>query len=429
VKLIDEPAYAQLVERAARVLSGDITELEDDLERRMLDASGELKYERAALWRDRLQALRRTVEGQGVRPKDKVDRDVLGLARRGDEAVVHRLAFREGRFTESRSHHFRSRLPDEELMHDVLTALYGGGRRAVPTELVLPCAPAEGELLERVLGDGLKIVVPAGGEKQRTLDLAGENARTELVRRDREESREEEALASLVTLLDLDPALEVIDCFDVSNMQGAHVVASRVRFRRGHPDRAGYRRFKLRDVKGQDDFAAMHEVVLRSLRRGVREGDLPDLVVVDGGEAQLAKALEARAEAGAWEVGMIGLAKARAERTVGGQRKAASEERVYLPGAKAPLELPRHSSARHLLERVRDEAHRFAITYHRKERGRIKSRLDSIPGVGPVRRKALLRRFGSVAGVKQASVEEIAVIENIGAVLARTIVTHLRDGE
>ncbi|TDJ66994.1 MAG: excinuclease ABC subunit UvrC [Planctomycetota bacterium] len=429
VNLIDEPAYAKLVERAARVLAGDITELEDDLERRMLDASGKLEYERAALWRDRLQALRRTVEGQGVRPKDKVDRDVLGLARRGDEAVVHRLAFREGRFTESRSHHFRSRLPDEELMHDVLTALYGGGRRAVPTELVLPCAPAEGALLEHVLGNGVKLVVPGGGEKQRMLDLAGENARTELVRRDKEETREEEALASLVELLDLDPALEVIDCFDVSNMQGAHVVASRVRFRRGHPDRAGYRRFKVRDVEGQDDFAAMREVVLRSLRRGVREGDLPDLVVVDGGAAQLAKALEARAEAGAWEVGMIGLAKARAERTVGGRRIPASEERVYLPGAKAPLELPRHSSARHLLERVRDEAHRFAITYHRKERGRIQSRLDSIPGIGPVRRKALLRRFGSVAGVKQASVEELAVIENIGAELARTIVAHLRDGE
>ena len=126
---------------------------------------------------------------------------------------------------------------------------------------------------------------------------------------------------------------------------------------------------------------------------------------------------------------MIGLAKARAERKVGGKRKAASEERVYLPDAKAPLELPRHSSARHLLERVRDEAHRFAITYHRKERGRIKSRLDSIPGVGPVRRKALLRRFGSVAGVKEASVEEIAVIENIGAELARTIATHLREKE
>jgi len=426
VGLVDEAQYGELVARAARILAGDTAELEGDLEERMRAASEKREYEMAAHWRDRLAALRRTVEGQGIRPRDRIDRDVLGLARRGEDAVVHRLAFREGRMTESRSHHFRSQLPDEELLHDVLTALYGGGRRAVPFELVLPCAPAEGELLEVALGGGVQLVVPAGGERKRTLDIAGENARTALVRRDREASREEESLAQLVKLLDLDPALEVIDCFDVSNLQGANVVASRVRFRAGLPDRAGYRRFKVRGVEGQNDFAAMHEVVLRSLRRGVREGDLPDLVVIDGGEAQLAKALEARAEAAAWDVAVVGLAKARAERNVRGQRKPASEERVWIPGAKAPIELPRHSSARHLLERVRDEAHRFAITYHRKERGKIRSQLDSVPGVGPARRKALLRRFGSVAGVKQASVEEIAAVEGIGAVLAKTIAEHLR---
>jgi len=227
-------------------------------------------------------------------------------------------------------------------------------------------------------------------------------------------------------LLDLDGGAEVIDCFDVSNLQGTSVVASRVRFRRGHADRAGYRRFKVRGVEGQDDFAALREVVLRSLRRGVREGDLPDLLVVDGGEGQLAKALEARAEAGAWHVAVAALAKARPEQRAAGRRKAASEERVHLPGRAAPIELQRHSAARHLLERIRDEAHRFAITYHRKERGRIRSRLDAIPGVGPVRRKALLRRFGSLAGVRAASVEELAGAEGISAALARTIAEHLR---
>ena len=165
----------------------------------------------------------------------------------------------------------------------------------------------------------------------------------------------------------------------------------------------------------------MHEVVLRSLRRGVREGDLPDLVVIDGGEAQLARALEARGEAGAWGVAMVGLAKARAERSVRGRRKQATEERVWIPGAVAPIELPRHSAARHLLERIRDEAHRFAITYHRKERGRIKSRLDDIDGVGPVRRKALLRKFGSAAGVERASVEELTSVEGVSRELALRI--------
>jgi excinuclease ABC subunit C len=194
-----------------------------------------------------------------------------------------------------------------------------------------------------------------------------------------------------------------------------------VRFRGGHPDKSGYRRFRVRGVQGQDDFASMREVVGRSLRRGMEEGELPDLVVIDGGAQQLASALAARDEAGAWEVPVVGLAKARSERTVGGQRKAASEERLYLPGASEPLELARHSPARHLLERVRDEAHRFAITYHRKERGRIRSQLDSIPGLGPVKKKRLLRRFGSVAGVRAASVEELAGVQGIGAELATVI--------
>ncbi len=431
VGLVDEAGYADLVARAARILSGDVSELETDLEARMRSASDEQEYERAAGWRDRLAALRRTVEGQGVLPRDNVDRDILGLARKGDEALVHRLAFRQGRLTESRTHRFRSQLPDEELLHVVLTALYGAGRRDAPREVVLPCLPTEAELLVQTLGtksDGVKLVVPTGGDRQRALDLAGENARSELVRQQDQEDRDEGALAELIELLDLQPGTEVIDCFDISNLQGSHVVASRVRFRRGHADRAGYRRFKLRDLQGQDDFAAMREVVLRSLRRGVREGDLPDLVVVDGGAAQLAKALEARSEAGAWEVAVVGLAKARPARRVRGVLQPATEERVWLPQAKAPLELARHSAARHLLERVRDEAHRFAITYHRNERGRITSQLDGIRGVGPVRRKTLLRRFGSVAGVRRASVEELAGVQGIDRALAQRIIEALRKG-
>jgi len=423
---IDEGAYADLVTRATRVLSGDTGELEQDMEARMLSASEDQEYERAARWRDRLAALRRTVEGQGVRPRDRVHRDVLGLARRGDTALVHRLSFREGRLAESRSHRFRSELPDEELLHGVVTALYANGRRAKPAELVVACEPAEAELLAITVMQDVKLVVPTSGDRLRSLDMAGENARVELVRGDQEQSRDEEGLEQLVSLLDLDPGTEVIDAFDISNFQGAHMVASRVRFRRGHADRAGYRRFKVRGLDDQDDFAAMHQVVLRSLQRGVREGDLPDLVVIDGGEAQLAKALEARAEAGAWEVAMVGLAKARSERRIKGQRKDASEERVYMPDLKEPVPLGAHTAARHLLERIRDEAHRFAITYHRKERGKIQSQLDSIPGVGPARRKALLRSFGSVVGVREASVEQIAAIEKIGPSLAKTIVEHLR---
>jgi excinuclease ABC subunit C len=330
-----------------------------------------------------------------VRPRDAKPRDVLGLARRAEEAVVHRLAFRDRRLAESRSHRFRSVLPDEELMHVVVTALYASGRRAVPPELVLPCEPADAELLTASLTGAPEFVVPRG------------------------------AIEAVRALLDLDEAPEVIDCFDVSNFQGANVVASRVRFRNGVADRAGYRRFRVRGVEGQDDFAALREVVKRSLKRGVDEDDLPDLMVIDGGAQQLASALEAREETGAWSVAIVGLAKARSERTVKGRRKAASEERLFVPDAAEPIELERHTDARHLFERIRDEAHRFAITYHRKERGRIASQLDSIPGVGPAKRKALLRRFGSVVGVRQASIEELAAIPGIGRELAGLILRQL----
>ncbi len=427
VGLITDGDYADLVQRAAKILSGDAEELTKDLERRMLAASEALEYERATVWRDRLAALRRTIEGQGVRPKDDVDRDVLGLARRGDRAAVHRIAWRDRRMSESRTHHFRSELPDEELMHNVLTALYAPGRRKPPTEILLPAPPVEHLFLEETLGS--RLIVPTTGDRRRMLDFAYENATAAVKLQGDEEDRDEDALRQLVELLDLDAGTDVMDCFDISNLQNSNVVASRVRFRRGHPDRSGYRRYKIRTVDGQDDFASMHEVVKRSLDRGLKDNDLPDLIVIDGGSPQLERALQARQESGAFHVAMIGLAKARGERTVKGRRKGPVEERIWLPGAEAPIILTEHSAVRHLLERIRNEAHRFAITYHRKERGKITSRLDSIPGVGPAKRKALLRTFGSVAGVAEASVEQLEGIDGVSAELARGISEALRKPE
>jgi len=428
VGLVSREDYAVLVERAASVLAGDTRELEQELEQRMHAASREMEYERAATWRDRLAALRRTVERQGVRPTDRISRDVLGIARRGADAVVHRLAFRDGRISESRSHIFRSELPDEELWHDVLTALYGGGRREPPAEIVLAVEPAELELFLDLFGADVKLIVPSTGERRRMLDMAGENARVALGKRQAQAAFEESALEAIAELADLPGPPDVIDCFDISNFQGANVVASRVRFRGGLPDKSGYRRFRVRGVEGQDDFASMKEVVGRSLRRGIEDGDLPDLIVIDGGAAQLERALEAREESGAWETPMIGLAKARAERRVNSRLKESVEERIFLPGAADSIELAKHSPARLMLERIRDEAHRFAITYHRKERGKLRSQIDSIPGVGDKKRKELLRRFGSVVGLRAASIEEIAAAPGIGLELATRIREHLDKG-
>jgi excinuclease ABC subunit C len=422
VGLITAAEYGGLVERAMGVLAGNSEELERDLDARMRAASERQEYELAGAFRDRLAALRRTVERQGVLSSERRACDVLALERSGERALVHRLEYRRGRIAASRSYLFRSELPDEECLHSVLTALYSGPGDERPQSLILPVVPAERELLEELL-EGVELLVPRGGERLRMLEVARENACIELARREAEALGLSQAERSLARLCSLPEGVGplVVDCFDVSNLQGAAVVASRVRFRGGHPDRASYRRYRIRGVSGQDDFRSMQEVVGRSLRRGLDEGELPDLVVVDGGPQQLARALEAREEAGAWDVRLVSLAKARAERRVRGRAHSPSEERLYLAPDARPIELARHSALRHYLERLRDEAHRFAITYHRKERGRIRSRLDAIAGVGPVRRKALIQRFGSVQGIGRASVEEIAGVPGIGPELARKI--------
>ena len=431
VGLIEKDDYSGLVDRAINILTGDTGELEQDLDQRMRSAAEGLDFERAASWRDRLAALRRTVEGQGVSPGDKVDRDVFGLAREGDVAVVFRLAFRGGRLAESRARVFHSELPDEELLHVVLTALHGPGmakkeslRRLVGArEILVPCLPEEHEWLAEILG--ARILVPRRGDKRRTLDMATENAFAELARRTKKGEENERLLEGVRELCGLATTPEVIDCFDISNLQESHVVASRVRFRGGVKDRSGYRHFKVKTVSGQDDFASMKEVVGRSLKRGMEDGDLPDLIVIDGGIGQLRNALEAQQEAGAWGVTLVGLAKARGERMFKGRKLDKSEERIYLTPDSEPIELNPRSPVRHLFERIRNEAHRFAIQFHRKTRGRITSQLDSIPGVGAVRRKRLLRTFGSVAGVAQASVEQVAALEGFTMELARTILERV----
>jgi len=430
VGLIDEGAYALQVERALGVLAGDIGELEFDLEARMRLASERQEYELAGLFRDRLAALRRATERQGVLCAPTTERDVLALARSGDHVVLQRLCIRRGKLAESQAFALQSELDDAEVLHGLLTTLYAGAERERPREIVLPCAPVEGALLAELLA-GTTLEVPRGGERARQLEMARENARLELARQDAARAGAGEAEAALIRLcgLEREEGPLVIDGFDVSNFQGAHVVASRVRFRGGQPERKGYRRYRVKGVEGQDDFAAMKEIVGRSLRRGLDEGELPDVVLIDGGPAQLAKALEAREDAGAWDVRVLALAKARAERKVDGRARGRSEERLFLAPGDAPHVLEQHTALRHLLERVRDEAHRFAITYHRKERGRLRSRLDSIAGVGPVKRKALLARFGSVRGVAQASLEELGQVGGISPALARVIHDELRKPE
>jgi excinuclease ABC subunit C len=256
--------------------------------------------------------------------------------------------------------------------------------------------------------------------------MAADNARQSFAARRDSEVRSEKMLLELQRRLHLRHVPKRIECFDISNIQGTLAVGSMVVSDQGEADKNSYRRFRIRTIEGADDFAMMHEVLTRRYRRGLEENDLPDLLMVDGGKGQLNMALRVFAELGITGVDAIGLAKSRVERAPRAEEIRRKPELVFLPGRKNPVVLHRTSSALFLLQRIRDEAHRFAITYHKKLRrdAGAASPLDDVRGLGPARRRALLRRFGSVARLRKAQMSDLIELPGITEALARRIVEH-----
>ncbi|HKE00600.1 MAG TPA: excinuclease ABC subunit UvrC, partial [Planctomycetota bacterium] len=430
VGLISKDDYQRLVERAIDVLRGKTGEVSGILRKQMEEASAALDFERAATLRDKLEALRETMEPQGVRLGRALDRDAIGLHREGERVAIQWLPFRAGRLEGGRTHLFSTDLPDAEVLSTFLTQLYRG-ESFVPREIYLSTEPNDRDALAAWLAsrrDGpVTLAVARAGDAKRAVAMAVENARVALAAKEGAEASAQEALERLRERLGLEVAPSVVDCFDISTLQGRATVASRVRFVDGLPAKDGYRRFKVTSFTGQNDFAAMQEVVGRALRRDVEEQTLPDLVVIDGGKGQLSAALEARDDAGAFEVAIVGLAKDRATST-----DASSEhlgERVFVPGRDAPIPLPPRTAECHWMARLRDEAHRFAITYHRKMRGTLTSELDAVAGVGPTRRRALLRAFGSLTALRAASAEEIVErVPGISRTVAEAVAKSLSRG-
>ncbi len=405
---ISSDAYRALVDRAVDVLRGRTADVEAMIEARMAEAAAALEFERAASLRDKLQALRQTTEPQGVRMGRAIDRDAIGLHREGERVAIQWLPFRGGKLEGGRVHLFSTELPDPEVLGSFLTQLYRGSA-FVPREVWVSEEPhdrgAIAEWLATRREGPVALAVPRSGDARRAVAMATENARIALTARGGAAASAEEAAERLRDRLGLEIAPATIDGFDVSTLQGSATVASRVRFVGGVPDKGSYRRFKVTTLAGQNDFAAMREVVGRALRRDVEEQTLPDLIVVDGGKGQLAEALAARDDAGAFEVAIVGLAKDRVEASDRASRH--SGERVFLPGRADPVPLPPRSAECHLLARLRDEAHRFAVGFHRRVRGSLTGPLDAVRGVGPTRRRALLRAFGSLGALRAASVREI----------------------
>jgi excinuclease ABC subunit C len=283
------------------------------------------------------------------------------------------------------------------------------------------------EYLSEMRNRRVYVLHPQRGDKERLLAMATENARQSFAARRDDDARAEKMLVELKRRLHLRNVPKRIECVDISNLQGTLAVGSLVVFDQGEPDKGSYRRFRIRTVEGADDFAMMFEVLLRRFRRGLEAKDLPDLLIVDGGKGQLNVALRVFEELGITQVDAVGLAKARVERAAYEREIRRKPELVFLPGRKNPVVLQQNSTALFLLQRLRDEAHRFAITYHKKlrRRDRLRSPLEGIAGLGPSRRRVLLKRFGSVARLRTLRPEDLAEVPGITDTLARRIMSHL----
>jgi excinuclease ABC subunit C len=420
---VDAAAYAAEVAAVELFLSGKREQLVGDLRERMREASAALDYERAAQIRDRVQAIERSLSSQRVVFHDAIDADAFGLHREGtsvDVAVVH---VRGGKLLGQRSHHFaHQEFPAEETLASFVSQFYARGE-PVPDEVLLPAGVEAGGLAEWLrerAGRPVEVTRPRRGARGDLIDIAGRNAEAASRTRREEQDEVRSSLERVQKRLRLTRLPRRIECFDISHLMGVATVGSMVTLQDGRPDKSGYRRFRLRWAPAADDFASLYEVMSRRLRRAREAQDrwaLPDLLVVDGGKGQLQVARTALRDAGAHgSVDLVSIAK--------------DPDRVFLVGAKDPEPLRPHSAELYLLAQARDEAHRFAISYHRKLRGRAMraSALDDLPGVGEKRRRALLRTFGSLRRLRAASLDAIAQVPGMTYAAAQAVVRALGAG-
>ena len=414
---VTQEQYADQVKDVIRFLSGRSDELTEQVERRMWAASQAQDFESAAVLRDQLMALREIRRNQQAVVQDKTSRDIIGLARGQKSAVAALFRVREGKIVSREEYPLTAgeNAPDSELLSTVVRSVHTH-THDIPEEIILPAPIEDAAALEALFaekrGRKVRVIVPERGEKVRLMELARANAEKALVEF-RPEERVPAGNRELAEILGLPTVPRLIEGVDISNTQGTNAVGSIVVFRDDRPTKQQYRLFKIRTVTGSNDFAMMEEVLARRVR-GLLEKNrpLPDLVLVDGGKGQLSSAVKAYGQFDA-EIPILGLAK----RT----------DTLYYDDGRE-ITIPVTSPALKLLKRIRDESHRFAITFHRKLRGRkmVESELDEITGLGPVRKKVLIQHFGSLDKVRLASVEEIAKVKGFGPALAQKVFEELR---
>jgi excinuclease ABC subunit C len=429
---VDRGVYEEHLRQAMQLLEGRSREVATALRGRMDAAAAAERFEEAARLRDQIRAIEKTQERQQVVAHWGADQDVFGLYREGGAIEVQVLFVRDGKLVSNQAYAFDDwELPDGEVLEAVLTQFYQATARDVPDEILLPVAisdaPVRAEYLSERRGRKVAIVVPQRGDKLRLVEMARANARQSFVERRDAAAEGARQVAELRRRLDLRVPPRRIECLDIATFQGGETVGAVVAFTDGRPWKDGYRRFRIRSVEGTDDFASVAEVLERRFRAGPKRGELPDLLVIDGGLGQLSAAKAALAGVGLDDLAVVGLAKERVARDPLAREIQRRPDRVFLPGRKNPVVLRSNSTALFLLQRVRDEAHRFANAYHRtlRRRARLTSLLESIEGVGPGRRRALLRHFGSMRRVQGATRDELMQVPGISAALAERIKEQL----
>ena len=418
---ISQEEYSKLIEEVIMLLEGKEQSLRDDLEAKMEQASQNLNYELAAKYRDQIEAINKLTQKQKIVSEDLVNQDIIAVENNDQKICVQLLIVRNGRLIGKENFIFT----EEDSVELTLTAFlqqYYDRAYYVPQEILLEFDLSEQDLIEEWLREQqekkIELKVPKQGQKKELVEMAAKNAYYNL---------KEHNFKTNMNAIETGPGVEElgrklglaqppyrIEGFDISHLQGTDTVASLVVFEGGQAKKSDYRRFKIESLSQPDDFAAMQEVIRRRYKKlAAEEREFPDLILIDGGKGQLSSALSILADLGHGEQNIISLAK--------------REEEVFLPGESEALILPENSEALHLVQRVRDEAHRFAVNYHRKLRSRrlTHSMLDDIAGVGPKRRKKLLKHFGSLQKVKQAEIDDLTAVKGVGPKLAQEIKEYL----
>ncbi|WP_422443668.1 excinuclease ABC subunit UvrC [Thermoanaerobacterium sp. DL9XJH110] len=419
---IDEKEYNEIIKNVMMFLEGKQEALIAQLKEKMEKAAENLDFEWAAVLRNQIVALEKVREKQKIVSTNPVDQDVIAMARGFDTVCIQVFFIREGKLVEREPFILKNTdgVERKEIMTSFVKQFYDGAA-FIPREIIVEEEIDDIKTIEdwlsRKKGSRVSIIVPRRGEKKQLARMVAENARSFLDQResieDREKLRNKKALEELKIYLNLEDVPNRIEAFDISNTQGTESVASMVVFEEGMPKKQDYRKFKIKTVDGPNDFESMKEAVLRRFKRGI-EGDekfkdFPDLLLIDGGKGQLKYARDALGELNLSHIPTIALAK--------------EFEHIFVEGKDDPIILPRDSEALYLLQRVRDEAHRFAISFHRKLRSKrnLHSVLDDIPGIGKTRRLALLQVFGGIEGIKKASVEELSRVPGMNTKAAQAV--------